>query len=172
MAGFPRHTSPQPHREQWARVLRWHERLRIIMREPQADPNDAMDVCLALFVNLHHLGEWITGTDPSLKPAVRSHVHGTPALQLARDLCNGSKHLTLTSASVDPRFLTAMEYVPPPLAGEPDGPGYRLMMLTDEARIDMLTLAGEAIESWRRFLDAHGLAAARDRALGSSNPTI
>jgi hypothetical protein len=64
--------------------------------------------------------------------------------------------MTLTSASVDARFLTAMEYVPQPLSGPP-GPNYRLMMLTDDERIEMATLADQCIESWRSFMTAHGL---------------
>lgn len=156
MSGFPRHLSPQPHREQWSRVLRWRERMRAAMTPPCADPNEAMDFCLAFFMNAYHLRDWLQATDPALKPAIASYVHGSRALSLARDLCNGSKHMALKSASVDAHFLTAMEYVPQPLSGE-HGPNYRLTMLTDTDRMEMGTLADQCIESWRSFMTAHGL---------------
>lgn len=148
--------SPEPHREQWSRVLRWQQRVRVALTPPCAAPNDAMDLCLALFMNIYHLRDWLVATDPTLQAKVASRVHGSRALSLARDLCNGSKHMTLTSASVDARFLTAMEYVPQPVSGQP-GPTYRLVMLTDGEKVEMATLAEQCIESWRSFMIAHGL---------------
>jgi hypothetical protein len=156
MSGFPRHLSPAPHREQWSRVLRWRERVRVALSPPCANPDDAMDMCLALFMNLYHLRDWIKSTDATLDRAINAHVRSSRPLSLARDLCNGSKHMSLTSASVDARFLTAMEYLPPPLSGE-DGPSYRLMMLTTTERIEMGELADLCIESWRSFMAAHNL---------------
>jgi hypothetical protein len=148
--------SPEPHREQWSRVLRWRERVQVALTPPCATPNDAMDLCLALFMNIYHLRDWIAATDTTLRSAISSHVHGSRPLSLARDLCNGSKHMTLTSASVDAHFLTAMEYIPQPLSGEP-GPAYRLMMLTDNEKIEMAILADQCIDSWRSFMSTHGL---------------
>lgn len=127
------------------------------MTPPNAGPNEAMDLCLALFVNVYHLRNWILGTDPTLRSAVDKYVQESQALGLARDLCNGAKHLTLTRASVDARFLTAVEYVPPPLKGPNTGPTYRLLMLTDRGKVDMASLADTCIESWRVFMAAHGL---------------
>lgn len=148
--------SPEPHREQWARVLRWRERVRVALSPPCADPNDAMDLCLALFMNVYHLRDWLKATDADLGGAVDEHIRRSRPLSLARDLCNGSKHLRLTDASIDARFLTAMEYEPAPLTGEA-GPSYRLMMLTNEDRMEMGELADQCIESWRSFMHAHGL---------------
>jgi len=115
-----------------------------------------MDFCLALFMNIYHLRDWIQGTQPELGPLLATHVHESWDLRLARDLCNGSKHLNLTHASVDPRFLTAMEYQPPSLSGAPTPP-YRLLMLTDSEKVELPALADRCINSWRAFMTAHGL---------------
>jgi hypothetical protein len=115
-----------------------------------------MDFCLALFMNLYHLRDWIQATKPELQPLIATYVRESRDLRLARDLCNGSKHLSLNRASVDPRFLTAMEYQPPSLSGEPT-PSYRLLMLTDSEKVELPALADRCIDSWRAFMTAHGL---------------
>jgi hypothetical protein len=107
---------------------------------------------LALFFRLYHVGDWIKATDPTLASAVTEHVRRNHALRLARDLANGSKHLTLTSPYVDPHILTAREYAPAPLH-----PGYRLVMLAGGENIDMLDLADRCVAAWREFLREHAL---------------
>lgn len=156
LGGFQRQLAERPYIEQWARVLRWRERLRELMRQRMADPNEAMDFALALFITLYHVGDWIKATDPTLERAVTEHVRRNHALRLARDLANGSKHLTLTTPSVDPHILTAREYAPAPLDRTPH-PGYRLVMLAGGENIDMLDLADRCVAAWREFLREHAL---------------
>jgi hypothetical protein len=156
LSGFPRQLADRPYLEQWARMLRWRRRLGQLMRQRMAEPNDAMDFALALFITLYHVGDWLKATDPKLRSAVNEHVRRNRPLRLARDLANGSKHLTLTCASVDPHFLTAREYAPARL-GETPHPGYRLVMLADGENIDMLDLADRCVAVWREFLREHTL---------------
>jgi hypothetical protein len=151
MSGFARQVNPEPHLEQWRRVLRWRERLRGKRAQLNADPNDEMDVCLALFLNLYHLRDWILAADPTLDAALAEYVHTNRALCLAHDLCNGSKHMRLTSPKVDSEYLTAMEYDPQSEIA------YRLVLLADGQKFELLALADECIELWRRFLEGRGM---------------
>ena len=151
---FARHLQEKPYLEQWERIYRWHGRLCSAFSKVDTDADDAMDVCLALFMNIYHLRDWIMAYQSSLKPHLNSLFDANRCLQLARDLCNGSKHLQLNPSrvSVDANFLTCREYVPPPISGKQIGPHYKLLMLADGDKTDLFEMAHECIQSWGRFM--------------------
>jgi hypothetical protein len=110
-----------------------------------------MDVCLAFFTNLYSVRDWLTKSDASLTQPIADLFHQNQCLQLSRDIANGSKHLTLSRASVDGHYLTAREYVPPLVGG--GEPSYALVILADGEKFDALALAKECVGAWQTFLD-------------------
>jgi hypothetical protein len=96
---------PPKWREMWDRVQRWYERFAETDQGRTHDrPSDFyQDEAYAFFIACFHLKDWLKN-DP-LSSAVATDVEqlvaNSPNLRLCADLCNGSKHLILTSPRVD-----------------------------------------------------------------------
>ena len=88
-------------KEQWDRVLRWHDRIQDQNRPTREEYEDDL---WAFFQNCWHMKDWLIN-DPVLgldKGDVDKEVHcpGGP-LMLCRDLANRSKHLELDKPRED-----------------------------------------------------------------------
>jgi hypothetical protein len=91
--------------EQWSRVLRWHERFRLIGKGVVvANPIECYDDdVLAFFVSCYHLKDWLKN-DPASgvsENEVETFVAKSLNLRICGDLANGSKHLTVTRPRLD-----------------------------------------------------------------------
>jgi len=106
--------------EQWSRVLRWHERFRLIGKGVVGtNPIECYDDDVrAFFVSCYHLKDWIK-RDPSVPETVRADVEpfvaATPCLRLAADVANGVKHLDLDGARVEHDASRRLEVIGEPL---------------------------------------------------------
>lgn len=128
---------------QYERMLRWHERLVTAFN---AGSPDIEDFSYAFFQNCYHLRDWMRHSGGASPQDLDALFSGSLELQLCRDLCNGTKHLKLTSASVDAMFSTAREYSPPAPTG------WRPIVLADTTKHDLLGLASKCVDAWRTFI--------------------
>jgi hypothetical protein len=93
-------------RLQWARVVRWRNRIAEIEAasiKRQLTLCD-LDTFIAFLQNCYHLRDWICATHPELKGDVDELFKIHFELQGCRDVCNGFKHKDLKNASLDPAF--------------------------------------------------------------------
>jgi hypothetical protein len=80
-------------REQYARMVRWHKRLRRYRLDPD-NPEYARDNFFAFAQACYHLVDWL-GNDksqPIRRSDAKQFVDATPVLAFCRDIYNGSKH--------------------------------------------------------------------------------
>jgi hypothetical protein len=153
-------------RTHFARTQRWHARLQKVRAEcgRVGIRQDLEDYIYAFFQSCFHLREWLAKSGAVSKSELERLFASHPELQLCRDICNGTKHMTIDSPSVDADFYTFREYdyfhVPSPS----DGPHSmeRFMVRAAGQKQDTFELADRCMEIWRKFLDRHGLLATAD----------
>ena len=77
--------------------------------------SDLEDFTFSLFQNCYHLLEWFQKTAKADSGALNTVFNQSRELQLCRDICNGTKHMTLRRASVDacPSLQIVLNYVTP-----------------------------------------------------------
>lgn len=147
--------------EQYERVKRWYTRLKNVTdgREHNLPSDYYQDEVLAFFINCYHLKDWIIN-DKSAKVSskeVEDFVNKSEFLRVCGDVCNGSKHLTLTTSRSDKNtrlggrnfFLSLGEAIPVFRA--------KYKILSGNKEHDAFSLATSCIEDWERFLKDKGL---------------
>ena len=137
---------------QYARMLRWRDRIEAIDWSADSIPDTALDDVYAFFQNCFALRDWISEGEPDLKSAAYGAVDESPALKICRDLCNGTKHFNLSH---------------PGTKGFAVGVQYRAQafvvwtVLEDgeerERLLVVLELAADCVAAWLVFLECHGL---------------
>jgi len=109
-------------RDQWDRMLRWHQRLSSIRGAlPSADTAKAraLDDVFAFFMNCYHLRDWVQNDRRKTKAELKAFFSKTTALQLGQDIVNGLKHYRLkparaaSAANID--WTTATRTDPTPI---------------------------------------------------------
>lgn len=123
-------------RGQLKRIHRWHGRL---IHAANTGSGDLEDFAFVLFQTCYHLREWLHKTSAIPRTDVDALFTRTQELRLCRDICNGTKHLTLRDASVDVDFSVGRDY-------DPNSPsGYRLFLIAGDKH-DLLELAARCVE--------------------------
>ncbi len=150
-------------REQYDRMLRWHERFAIIDqgRHHDVSSDNYVDEIYAFFLDCYHVKDLLRN-DPSLPAAVRTsveaHIDSERSLRLSADICNGLKHLDLKThrSSENPKFGRKRFKVGLGV-GVPTTIGLKYEITTDRGPIDAFQLATDCVDSWKKFLAAHAL---------------
>jgi len=164
---------------QWMRMIRWHRRtLDATGRHGGQASLDAEDFSDALCQSVWHLKDWLKN-DPRQteigSSEVETFANDDPALKVAADLANGTKHVVL-SATGSRTDDVRMGHVHWSGEGDPDDPEgvHRVWVYVDEPergdRREVVDVAWEAIESWRKWLTEQGLEVPPDRVRPGSNP--
>lgn len=96
---------PAAHLIQWERVLRWRQRTVAAL----ARDTEPIDFLLVLFTNIFQMRDWMAASMPTWHADV-ANLFTSAELALARDLANGSKHMVVTSPSIDASAGVAREY--------------------------------------------------------------
>lgn len=138
------HTSP--YLIQWERLLRWRERVNGSM----TTRHDSLDFLLVLFANIFQMRDWIKASRPDLRADVGALFRDSENLGLARDLTNGSKHMTLTSYSVEGAASVAREH-----AGA--GQVRYIVPRAGGRNVEALPLADACIAEIREFMEKQRL---------------
>lgn len=90
------------YQEQLDRVRRYFNRIERINNGGEFDRpvEDLLDDIHGFFQNCYHLKDWLKN-DPAFTKCtglqIENHVTNTPELAICADICNSTKHLTLTS---------------------------------------------------------------------------
>jgi hypothetical protein len=144
-------------RGQFDRVERWHGRVMTALAHSTDGllDHDVMDSVYAFFQSAYHLRDWLQNDEAASKAELDDLMRRTPALQLCRAICNGSKHLMLDERQPKAHVRMMQEYVPPS-RDHPSG-GSRLRLLGFETRdgdVDYAyvdELVNETMAAWRTF---------------------
>ena len=130
-------------RGQLDRVRRWH--LRLIEAALQGSP-DLEDFAYSIFQNCYYLREWAEKTSDVPTHDLGVLFSQSHELRLCRDLCNGTKHLTISRPRVDANCSIGREYDP----GNPSR--FRLFVIADD-KYGLLELANTCMKRWEEFFD-------------------
>lgn len=145
---------------QMERMHRWHDR---VQRACAAGSPDVEDFVFAFFQNCFTLREWVEKTSPLSKTDLDTFMESTPEMRICRDICNGTKHYSISRPSIDAQFSILREYNP----YEPSR--YRLFILLEDmdhvvkgkhdkyniVKYDMVELAINCLRAWDVFLAPH-----------------
>ena len=141
------------YRHQLDRARRSLDRLR----GPCNTDIDFQDAAWSFFQHCWHLKDWLRH-DPlvpeAAKVSVLKRVRDSTALQICRDLCNGSKHLVATPA----RHLHTITIV---IADQNTVEHDCTIDNGHGAQIPSKTFASECLAEWETILRGEGLAIAR-----------
>ena len=101
-------------RSQYAAMLRWHGRCESRHNgQCYTSRVDALDFMLAFFVVCYHLRDYAIETGKISQREIDRLIGKNRYMRICRDVCNRSKHHTLTGkASIDRDWSIGREYVP------------------------------------------------------------
>ena len=149
-------SSSSKYLEQFDRVKRWYQRFVTIDRGKQHDfPSDYyQDEVYAFFLNCYHLKDWIRN-DKSVGAAaakVEEFINNNRELSLCADICNGIKHLRLTStrSGQDPRWGLRKFNVQ--LGGPQTTISVKYSIDTSSGVVDAFELATKCVQAWEEFI--------------------
>src|SRR3989344_13161 len=138
--------------EQFKRMERWHERMKVIYKKVPKDMGDLADEddVLAFFQNCYHLKDWIKNyTNSGLSASeVKNFVHASEILKLCGGLCNGSKHLKIDDPSFDKNIRINRHFYLP-RGGHIIGRSFVITSKGNE--YDALELANKCVDEWKDF---------------------
>ncbi len=148
--------------KQYERVKRWYDRFSALNngRTHDSFSENYVDDIYAFFQNSYHLKDWIkndSAVPVAIQNAVEPYITSTRCLRLCADICNSSKHLSLTNPrSNEAPAFGAKHY------GLNLGAGSQKIQLkwevdTSNGPIDAFQLARECIDAWEVFLTSNGL---------------
>ena len=108
----------------YARTLRWYARLQQVRAECErvGISQDFEDYVYAFFQNCFYLREWLAKSGAIAESQLEQLFASSVELQLCRDICNGTKHMTISRPSVDADFYTFREYDHLHIPSPSDGP--------------------------------------------------
>lgn len=146
--------------DQWARVERWFGRFGETNagRVHDRSSDHYQDEAYAFFQNAHHLKDWLKN-DRAVSGQVRdveAIVAGSQNLRLCADLCNGSKHLKLTSHKESPDTKMGNREFRLGLS-EPPTISAKYEVESGGNTYDAFTLAEACMSEWRAYLKQKGL---------------
>ena len=132
-------------RGQLERMRRWQ--IRVVQAANVGSP-DLEDFIFVFFQNCYHLREWLEKTANVERKDLDALFAQTFDLRLCRDICNGTKHLTLNNASVDAAFSIGREY-------DPSSPSGHRFFIIANGKYDLLDLTSRCLRAWDEFIAAH-----------------
>lgn len=148
---------------QWARTQRWHRRMKkAAMGE---DEDQFFDYAYAFFQNCFQMRDWLKHSGKVPVSQLNTFMGGHLELKLCRDICNGSKHFTITDPSVDADFSLAREYVPRGWPGEQRRGHILFHEVTKTGQktskslqgMNLAELADRCVKLWQGFLEDNQL---------------
>lgn len=153
-------TQAQTWNEQWTRVARWFARFKETNdgRTHDRASDYYQDEVYAFFQNAYHLKDWLKN-DPAASAQVldvERFIDSSHGMRLCADLCNGSKHLTLTSPRESGDTRMGQRHFRVGLS-EPATISAQYMVEAASEAYDAFLLAQSCMDEWRAYLAAKGL---------------
>lgn len=135
---------------QYRRAQRWFDRFLVVANDWDSHGLDEqIDYALVFFQNIYHLRDYLQKEEAVTQKSLDDLMSKTNALQVARDLANGSKHRFLTKPSVDasPWIIRTLGF-----DGKP-----RLTLKAGADLSDLVSVAGACVRAWAAFFRSEGL---------------
>lgn len=150
---------------QLARVARWHERVQSLGARDDLSitPITAFDYLYAFFQNCYHLRDWLKNSGTLSESDLQSFMTDNEAMAVCRDIANGTKHLRITTPSIDANPAFGREYHPAGWPGKRPGTSESYFVLLEdrttkaESRFDLQDLAARCLAEWEHLLRSRGL---------------
>lgn len=150
--GFSEHTG-SGWRGQFARVLRWRDRLDALGARDDFGlaPVVTFDYIYAFFQNCYHLRDWLRNSGAVKEDVLQQFMTGNVEMGVCRDIANGTKHLRITSPSVDAAPSIGREYHPVGWPGKRPGTTESYFILLEHSdtrqviRYDLIDLADRCV---------------------------
>ena len=131
-------------------MRRWHQRLQEIRAERSAELSVAdLDLVFAFFQAAYHLRDWVLNDGGAPRAELDVLIHESLALRVCRDLCLGSKHLSIQRPSVDPNASLVREYVPRSFI-HPAASGARIFVVAD-GKHELWPLVDDCLAAWEAW---------------------
>jgi len=138
---------------QLERLRRWHQRLQELRTQRAVQLTAAdLDLVFAFFQTAYHLRDWILNDGAASERELQELMSDSLALKVCRDLCIGSKHLTIKKASVDQHASLVREYVPGPV-GNRAASSSRVVVIAD-GRHELWPLVDDCMATWETWTAA------------------
>lgn len=146
--------------EQWGRVRRWFLRFKETNdgRTHDRASDHYQDEAYAFFQNTYHLKDWLKN-DSAVSAQVRdveAFIAGSQCMRLCADLCNGSKHLALTTPRESADTKIGRRHFQVGLS-EPVTISAQYVVVSAGQAYDAFALAQDCLKEWRAYLTAKGL---------------
>jgi hypothetical protein len=150
------------YREQYDRIVRWHNRFAAIAQGRAHDlaSDNYVDDIYAFFLNCYHLKDWIKhdGAVPAtVQQGVESYVSANRSLRLCADICNSLKHLRLTSSRSGENPAFGKKQFALSLGPRQPTISLKYEVETVGGPEDAFQLATECVAAWDGFLATYGL---------------
>ena len=137
---------------QYRRTARWYAKLKQFQQtavETELSA-EAEDCIYAFFQNCFHLKEWVAKSGAATQRELDLFTSNHQELQICRDICNGTKHMSIKQPSVDANFSTYREYDYLYGEGKPGATTFRILI--GGKKHDIFDLADRCMKLWNNFL--------------------
>jgi len=138
------------YKAQLSRVRRWYRRL-----SSATVRDDIEDYLYAFFQNCYYLLEWLLSTKIVPQIDIESLFTDNVEMRLCQDICNATKHLSLSKPKMPREFSLAREYVGS--TGGWFGNEAVLVVLSQGKKYDAMELAHRCLSLWEGFFRKYGL---------------
>jgi hypothetical protein len=152
-------------RDQWERVLRWHDRLTPLLSAfPEEEParSYALDDLWTFFRNCNDLTEWVIKAGVKPRADVYAFIEASEDLKICRDIANGVTHYKLSplrQTTTHKNWTTATYYTYAGYGDELHETAHRVFVLDSAQRFsvtatrDLFAVADACVGNWRVFLN-------------------
>ena len=148
--------SSRKYLEQFNRVKRWYQEFALTDQGRLHDrPSDFyQDQVYAFFQNCYHLKDWMKNDESVgvVADKIEEFISNNEELRLCADICNGTKHLRLTSprSGQDPRFGQRKFKVK--VGSPPTTISVKYSIDTSGGPLDAFELATKCLQAWETFI--------------------
>lgn len=144
--------------EQYDRMLRWYERFKSINdgREHTVNSYNYLDEIHAFFMSCYHLKDWIKHDQESLTlgRGVENYIKAHESLKISADICNGVKHLLLSTpkmgiggANLGNQHITLTIGEGEPIVS------IKYKIIAEGKEYDAFKVATDAVGLWKKYLN-------------------
>lgn len=135
---------------QYVRMRRWLDRLKNLLNNRGHDYTTDLfvDYFLAFFQNCYHLRDYLQNTNVVSKNELDKLFENSVKLKACRDICNGTKHFSISKPSIDADFsiFRAYDY----FNEYPNNEQWKVLVY--DTTYDIVELARDCANEWTNFL--------------------
>lgn len=140
---------------QYDRAQRWIIRFKELKYEEYSDSNYYFDIMYTCFQNIFYIKDWLVNDNTTNlnNDLLNQFINNNLEIGLCRDICNGTKHLTLNSASVDQNFSIIREFNSLSIINNKER--FDIIILVAGKKYSPIILLEECMIKWNTFIKTH-----------------